>query len=121
MDPVTVAAVTAGVVALGNKVVEGAAKKIGEDVWAKAKAGFGKVKSLLALKSEAGSPGLGAEVQRALEAKPELAKQVQEDIKHFEVSTGQALVGSVILGQGAVNVIANQQGGLTQTFNFGKS
>jgi hypothetical protein len=119
MDPATISAITGGVMALGSKVIDGAGKKIGEDVWSAARMAFGKVAEVLHLKAGPGAPELEAEVRGALVEKPALAAPVQDILKSFEKTTGQVLVNLISVNQGAVNVINKVEGGFTQTQTFG--
>lgn len=81
VDPVAAtAAIVALATAVGTEVAKRAGGRVADLVEGSAAAAFGKVKSLLALKSNANSPELKKEVEAALAAKPEAVAELQKII-----------------------------------------
>ena len=88
MDPITLAALTSGVVTLASECAKGLASQAGEDAWS-------KIKSLFAWKKEPADHELAPKVAEVLNNNAQLAQQVLQLLQRQPTGTASTLVQSI--------------------------
>lgn len=88
MDPITIAAITGALTALGTEVAKGAAGEAGKDAW-------NKIKELLGAKSSETLEKAQSEIAKQIEVNPEATKKLLELLKSSQSKNVGQLVGSI--------------------------
>lgn len=88
MEPITLAAITSGIVSVGLEVAKGTASAAGASLW-------GKVKGLLAWEEVPKTEDLAIEVARKLDHDDGLASQIVKLLKQSEETQYSNLVGKI--------------------------
>jgi hypothetical protein len=117
MEPITTAALSAGLVSLAKSALDAAAGKVGDAAMAAAVAYWPKVKLLLGIAADPAPDKLEDEIGKAVYNKPEVREQLQELLeKHGNVQA--ALVGSAYVGEGNIIVTGKHVGPINLDMNF---
>ena len=116
--PLTTTALIAGLTLMGMKAIEGAAKKAGEAGWEKAVECWTKVRGILGWKTDPPVDELKGRLAAAVEQEPALAARLEPIVVEYRQVTGEAVVGSINVGQGSVTVAGEIKGNVTRRNEF---